>query len=276
MLLPKIYKVGVFVFKNNPDNMRMEPTPERVYSVCRLVAHENISESDIIAAISLNRAEATAVIRASIEVARNDLQMISNKDGKLVLSVAKETIESPTAFRRFVASRVFANRGSTFAMFSKWYISKNEAIFPLTTWDIKAKTAKQEEPLLTKLSENDALGWRFWAAFFGLGYLNGTVLIPNMKTRIQDVLATTFTDTYNYGEPVRAADFVAWLSSELPESTLNTPLPLAVSAGLRTLSDLELVAMEARRDTERMALFYVDGDLFNDFSHITVSEEVCK
>lgn len=28
------------MFKVNPDGMRMEPTPERVISVCRLIAHK--------------------------------------------------------------------------------------------------------------------------------------------------------------------------------------------------------------------------------------------
>lgn len=28
------------MFKTNPDGMRMEPTPERVLSVCRLIAQK--------------------------------------------------------------------------------------------------------------------------------------------------------------------------------------------------------------------------------------------
>ena len=30
------------MFKVNPDGMRMEPTPERVISVCRLIAHKSM------------------------------------------------------------------------------------------------------------------------------------------------------------------------------------------------------------------------------------------
>ena len=50
---------------------------------------------------------------------------------------------------------------------------------------------------LAALNENAVLGWRFWAAFLGLGYLSGTMIIPNMKLRLEDILATTYTENSN-------------------------------------------------------------------------------
>ncbi|MPN35892.1 hypothetical protein SDC9_183394 [bioreactor metagenome] len=97
-----------------------------------------------------------------------------------------------------------------------------------------------------------------------------------MKIRLQDILATEFSKTYRYNEPVRAEEFTTWLSGQLPEADLTATFPLAVSAGLRTLHELGLVHLEARRDTDRTTLYYVDGDPINDFSHVTVSEEVCR
>ena len=41
------------MFKSNPDGMRMEPTPERVLSVCRLVAHESMNRDEVRRAMSL-------------------------------------------------------------------------------------------------------------------------------------------------------------------------------------------------------------------------------
>ena len=35
------------MFKVNPDGMRMEPTPERVLSVCRLVSHKSMSRDEV-------------------------------------------------------------------------------------------------------------------------------------------------------------------------------------------------------------------------------------
>ena len=51
-------------------------------------------------------------------------------------------------------------------------------------------------------------------------------------------------------------------------------LPLALSAGLRTLHELGLIKLETWRDSNRIFLYPVDGDPINDFSHITVTEEV--
>ena len=58
------------------------------------------------------------------------------------------------------------------------------------------------------MNENAVLGWRFWAAFLGLGYLSGTMIIPNMKIRVQDVLATNFSKKFKFNEAIQAYDFI--------------------------------------------------------------------
>ena len=51
---------------------------------------------------------------------------------------------------------------------------------------------------------------------------------------------------------------------------------MAVSAGLRTLHELDIIKLEARRDTDRIKLYFVDGDPIDEFSHISVREEACR
>ena len=41
------------MFKVNPDGMRMEPTPERVLSVCRLIAHKSMTRDEVRKAMTL-------------------------------------------------------------------------------------------------------------------------------------------------------------------------------------------------------------------------------
>ena len=53
-------------------------------------------------------------------------------------------------------------------------------------------------------------------------------------------------------------------------------LPLALSAGLKTLHELGMIELKTWRDSDRVALYHVDGDPINDFSHITVKEAVTK
>ena len=264
------------MFKINPDGMRMEPTPERVLSVCQLVAHEKTTREVIrkVMTLSHNDEKELDQINKSINVALEELDVIQAKDDYLVLAVDPKVISSPTEFRRYVASKVFSMKETTFYKFTRWLMSQNERIFSMKSWEGMAKTCGSEVSELSALNENAVLGWRFWAAFLGLGYLSGTMIIPNMKLRLQDVLDTDFEKEFKYDEAIRAADFIAWLSSRIPEVDMTGKLPLAISAGLRTLHELGLIQLETWRDSNRIMLYAVDGDPVNDFSHITVREAI--
>ena len=266
------------MFCDNPDPMRPEPTPERVLAVCRLIARNPMTKEQLQDAMTLSKTgeKSVAEINSALDVAMKDLQLITDKDGLLRFSASLDVIATTTAFRRYVSSRVFARKGSTFFLFSQWMIACNDRLASLQKWENMAFQAGKEVSALSDLDENAITGWRFWAAFLGLGYLSGTMMIPNMKLRIQDVLASRFPMDHAYGTALGARDFSGWLNSRLPEADCTAILPLAVSAGLRTLHELDLIHMETRRDTERVQLFYVDGEPVNEFSHIAVLEEVCR
>ena len=268
------------MFKTHPDSMRMESTPERVFAVARAVAYRSMTPTELSEAMSLGKpGEAVgSETRLSITVASEEFGLISLKDGQYIFSASKEAIASPNAFRRFVNGRAFINLDSTFVRFSRWYVAQNEKILNQDSWEVKAKTAARDVPALRGLDENAALGWRFWAAFLGLGYLDGATLLPNMATRLRDILSADFNKMFPYGEAVSVTEFRPWLALRLPEadfSDVSAPWPLAVSAGLRTLRDLDVIQLESRRDTDRVPL-YSDGDPLTDFSHITVREEVAR
>ena len=265
------------MFKTHPDSMRMESTPERVFAVGRAVAYRGMTDAELLEAMSLGRPGESVgnEIRLSIAVARDELGLIALKDERYVFTAPEEAAASPDAFRRFVSGRAFANPDSTFVQFTRWYIAQNEGIL-WDKWEVNAKSAARAVSALRGLDENAVLGWRFWAAFLGLGYLDGPTLLPNMKTRLHDVLSADFAETFSYGEAVSVTEFRPWLASRLPEADLSdvsAPWPLALSAGLRTLRDLDLIQLEARRDANRLPL-YPDGDPLTDFSHITVQKEV--
>lgn len=264
------------MFKVNPDGMRMEPTPERVLSVCRLVAHKSMSRDEVRNVMTLGNTDEKELdqINKSINVALEELSVIKAEADKLVLAVDSSVISTPAAFRRYVSTRVFSAKDTTFYMFTKWLIAQNERIFSLKSWEGMAKTCGAEMPELAAINENAVLGWRFWAAFLGLGYLSGTMFIPNMKLRLEDILATAYTDKFKYNETILAQDFVLWLSSRLPEIEINGKLPLALSSGLRTLHELEFIRLETWSDSSPIMLYYVDGEPINSFTHISVKEAI--
>ena len=267
------------MFTKHPDNMRMEPTPERVYSICRLISQEAMSKESLRELVSLGKSvsssSSASIINYSLDVAEKDLGIVQLKDGKYSIAADPRCLQSPKSFRQYVVSKAFSDYQSTFLMFSKWYISKNEQIFSLGNWEVLSKTSEREVAQLSGIDENAALGWRFWAAFLGLGYLNDTTLIPNMKTRIQDTLETSFSQRFNFNEQILARDFIGWISRLLPECEFDTELPLAFSSGIRTLNELGLVHLELKPDMDKLSLYKVDGNV-NEFSHISVMKEVLE
>ena len=262
------------MFKVNPDGMRMEPTSERVLSVCRLIAHKSMTRDEVHKAMTLEINDSSDQIRSSINVALEELAIIKEEAGKLILAVDPAVLSSPTSFRRYVSSRVFSAKDTTFYLFTKWVISQNERIFSLKSWEGMAKTCGSEVKELSTLNENAGLGWRFWAAFLGIGYLSGTMIIPNMKLRLEDILATTYTEKFKYNETILAQDFILWLSTKMPEVEIGNKLPLALSAGLRTLHEIGLIKLETWSDSTPVMLYYVDGDPINGFTHISVKEAI--
>ena len=263
------------MFKNHPDPMRMEPTPERVLAVCKMIEKQPMPKEELIQTMTLGGDNPD--VNASVSVALEELHIIDQIDGMLKLIAPGPVLESPSAFRRYVSAKVFQNKDSTFFRFSRWLIEQNERIFALGKWEVLATTARSESSALQGMNENAVLGWRFWAAFLGLGYLSGTILIPNMKTRIQDVLSSEFSEQFDFGQPIRAEEFIGWIASRIPEVDYRKDyLPLAFSAGLRTLNALRLIELQVQRDTDVIRLYNVDGDPNNAFSHIIVREEVCK
>lgn len=266
------------MFKVNPDGMRMEPTPERVLSVCRLIAHKSMTRDEVRRAMTLgvNDDKGIDQIDKSINVALGELSIIKAEADNLVLAVDPNVLASTTAFRRYVSARVFSAKNTTFHMFTKWIISQNERIFSLRSWEGMSATCRGEVKELSELNENSVLGWRFWAAFLGLGYLSGTMIIPNMKLRLEDVLATTYTEKFKFNETILAQDFILWLSAKISEVDIGDKLPLALSAGLRTLHELGFIELKTWSDSTPIMLYRVDGDPINSFTHISVREVICK
>lgn len=264
------------MFKINPDGMRMEPTPERILSVCRLIAHERMTREEVRKAMTLgiNDEKELDQINKSITVALEELSLIKADADYLVLAVDPDVIASPTTFRRYVSARVFSAKDTTFYIFTKWMIGQNERIFSMKSWEGMAKTCGSEVKELAAINENAVLGWRFWAAFLGLGYLSGTMIIPNMKLRLEDILATTYTEKFKYNETIIAQDFIVWLSTKMPEVAIGGKLPLALSAALRTLHEVGLIKLETWSDSTPVMLYYVDGDPINSFTHILVKEAI--
>ena len=153
------------MFKANPDGMRMEPTPERVLSVCRLISHDSMSRDEVRKCMTLgiNDEKEIDQINKSINVALEELSLIKANAENLILAVDPGVIASPKAFRRYVSARVFSAKDTTFHMFTKWLIAQNERIFALKSWEGLAKTCASEVKELAALHEIGLIKLETWS-----------------------------------------------------------------------------------------------------------------
>lgn len=263
------------MFKIHKDGMLPDPTPERVYSICRIIADKSCSNSELQKAASLypGTPQATTEVSASIRTAE-ELGVIQNKDGVYSVIIPAEVLNTYIGFRQYVSDRVFKQKDTTFFKVTEWYLSKNEKVVEYDSWEDKAAAAVQDG--IDGIKENDMLGWRFWASFLGEGYLHNRLLIPNMKVRIQDVLATKFKQDYSFDREISAKEFLTWLQVYIPEAIIlsDAPLVLGVSNGLRSLAESGLIAIRAQMDAQRYRLYPIEGEAFNDFSHVKVKEVI--
>jgi len=263
------------MFKTHKDAMFPDPTPERVYSICRIVAYKGSSSGDLQKASSLyqDASQTLPEVSASIRVAE-ELGIIQNADGVYNLAISADNLNTYVKFRQYVSGRVYRQKDTTFFKVTEWYLFNNEKMVKYDSWEDKAAAAVQAG--IDGVKENDMLGWRFWASFLGEGYLHARLLIPNMKVRLQDVLATQFSKTFKYDNEIPAKNFLEWLQANIPEVPLlnDAPLVLGVSNGLRSLLECGLISLRAQMDAQRYRLYAIEGETFNDFSHVTVKEVV--
>lgn len=254
------------MFKEN-DNMRPGPTPERVLAVCRLVSQGSYSNQEIYKKCALDKNADTndEAIRSSIDSAE-ELGFIKKTKDRYELLIDEKYLESAQSFRRLVSSVAFKNKKGTFFKLTEWFINNSDEVLKINRFDdLAAIAAKSGVPSIT---ENDVLGWRFWMRYLGFAYQYNKTLIPNMKTRIEDVLSDVPKDT-----KMTCTQFVGWIKENMPEAASacsDASLPLAVSNGLRVLNNEGIIELISTRDAVRTSLYPLNGVELNDFSEIVV------
>jgi hypothetical protein len=261
------------MFKKHYDNMRPEPTPERVFAVSNLAAELNSSRAEIIKYTLLSNIFGNKhedIVKQCINAAI-ELGVLEEKEGTIKLKANSKILNNYIGFRRFAAAAALSNNDTTFFKLTEWYLAQNEEIFKLRKWATAAATAVSRG--ISNITENDFLGWRFWVSFLGLGYLHNQVIIPNMYTRLLDTIELS---KVKGNTQFTAKEFISWLHANCPETKKSCTifsLNLGVSNGLRALHEQGKLEIIAQRDADRTGLYKIEGYHFNDFSHIIIKGE---
>lgn len=260
------------MFKPGHDNMRPESTPERVYALSRMFVRGPLSREALIEKISLSEVFGSAdeVVAMTLKVAQ-ELGLITLRDGHFELAVDPTVLNDYSTYRRYTASVAFSNLETLFFRTSATFIREAQKVAACTSWSEVQNILRSSG--VNELSENDVKGWRFWVSFFGLGYLQSSLLIPNGAIRIRDVLwAQT---TWEKNEAIPVAEFMKWLENKCPElreGREDALMGLLISNGLRTLHQRRYLEIMSIPDAAKWQLYKIDADDFNVISHIRIME----
>lgn len=215
--------------------MQKEPTPERVYALCKFAQENRMSKEELRGYLEPTYLNANPDLFDRVFSAAQELELIAISDGAVIYLAPAEGLVSFSSFRRLAAKRVFSKEDSVFFRFTSWYLSMNEDIF---RYDRQGRRPSELPSGLSNVNPDDVLGWRFWAAFLGLGLLHDSFLIPNAAVRLRDALDADTSLLRN--EYVEFSVFVQWLRRSCPEtigkSASDRRLCLGLSQGLRTLT----------------------------------------
>lgn len=256
---------------SNSRPLREFGTPERVFAVARYLLDgpktrnelkEGLSMSAIMGHIDEN------AFSYPLSYAQ-DLELIALRDGKYYLSVPKELVASINDFRFYTARTALSRTDSPFFRITSAVLSLNEALLLCRNLSELAQAVIQQG---VEVSEYNMRGWRFWAFFFGLGYIHKFQFVPNAFIRIRDALCQQ--QSLPIGEMIDVQTFFSWLETSCPElvsSRKDNRIGLAVSNGLRVLHNTGAVTLVNQPDAGKWKLYQFAAESLNDISHVRIS-----
>lgn len=240
------------------ERLRPETTPQRVYTLCKLVNYNKFTKDQLknfIQPEKLNTNQSN--FNLVYNFALRGALIKEDHDGFIVLNIDEKYLENNNKFRKKLSEIIFSNENSMFYRYTSWYLEQNERIFKYTSSKEMQRHLVGE---FINIREVDLLGWRFWASYLGIGFLHKGFIIPNTYTRIKDSIEND--DTLTKNETMPFGDFIVWLQRkclEFKQGIKGNNVSLGVSSGLRALHDEGLIKMNYISDAiDVWHLFRVD------------------
>lgn len=266
--------------------IKTEPIPERVLSICQIVADKGpIDEKKlegILVPEKLSTAK-TSYFRPVFDTAM-ELELIRRNDEELIeFSGNKDDIKSLSAFRMFCNSKVFSDSSTEFYKIISCFLSANDTWFKygsVTTSSEIIRIINNETDIPSlKLEKDVILGVRFWINFLGFGYFQETdkIFLPNMYTALKDFMCL---GNIEKGKEYSVEEFINALYSGSSVALSNVKetmcFNLAFSNALRLLHDNKEIQLQNNSDSEKnWFLFRNDAHVFTDcITHIVVKKVV--
>lgn len=268
------------------NTIKTEPTPERVFSISRIVLDKApIDEKkleSILVPEKLNTAN-TSYFRPVFETAK-ELKLIGyDEDKNVIFTGIKDNIKDMQSFRRYCNSFVFSDPSTDFYKIIGSFLSSNDEWWKygsVTTSDEVIKLLYNLTGISSNKLEKDViLGIRFWINFLGFGYFqeNAKIFLPNMYVALKDFM---FLGNVEAGKEYAVEEFVDSLYNgslvALKNSRDSMSFNLAFSNALRLMHDNKEIQLERISDSEKIWHMFPNNEheFTSDITHIIIKQAV--
>ncbi len=266
--------------------IKTEPIPERVLSICQIVAEKGVideKELDSILVPSKLSTAKTSYFGPVFETAK-ELELIGyNEEKKVIFTGKKDDVKSLAAFRLFCNSVVFKDSTSEFYKIISCFLEANDewlSYGSVTTSDKVIRLIYAETGISSlKLEKDVILGVRFWINFLGFGFFQETakMFLPNMYIALKDFMIL---GSFEKGKEYSVEEFLDNLHSNsavaLKNARTTQNLNLALSNALRLLHDNKEIELKKNLDSEKTWHLFPnkEHEFTSDITHITIKKAV--
>lgn len=226
-------------------------TPERVYTLCKIIEKGAKSVSDV-----REKMEPTFLTGESqvyftdYRTAAEELGLITNSDQLLTLAVDHAYIVSTAAMRQYANTKLRNFPDGHFYRVTQAYFELDSAVLS------GEKSLADLGPQMSEMTgeQIDAMemrAWRFWVTYLGFGYLQDMFFIPNANVFIGDIvhhLNLPQGTTYSFSEFVNL--LFPYAQIILGSSMATRQLNFGTSNALRTLHDQGVIKLEHILDSK--------------------------
>ncbi|WP_144553385.1 hypothetical protein [Bacillus sp. X1(2014)] len=246
-------------FDNRMKNMQ---TPGRVHALCKFLllgSYHVDTVKEFVQPNSADKIQANEVMN----LAKNGGLITVDKQNFAHLNVPEEDVRDLKRFERYLAVKAFHNTDFIFGRFSAWFITRSEKAMNESKEELAESffnEVTKKVQLTNEFNTENITAWMTWANYFGLGHTMDGRFIGNPAIRIQRILESD--EKLRKGDFIPFKTFMKWLGENCPEldgGKLNLKyneqiavqqLSFALSLGLRTLHDLNVITLKNTRDVE--------------------------
>lgn len=248
-------------------NMVTEAIPARVYSLYKIsVSKKDMTRADVQGQMEPPGIyEASSSYFAAILRAATELKLVEVQDNIIVPLIPREQMQDIEDFRLYVISKIDTFRDEQFYKCTNTIVNMNERIYEYSSISELEMLNILSTAIGQQITEPMTRGWRFWAQFLGVGYMNDMAFLPNAYIFAKNVLRLIKLEKKR---EYKIDDFMTLfnqygriLTDNLnPERNMN----IALSSALRELHDNGEIELKYSSDAENRWLLYPSNESFNE------------